>query len=361
MGLWGDDKDKNAQVSEAVAAGIEKAMGPVMERLTAMAAESLNAALEAQKNSAKEMSDAFLAGLKGETDNVYKELLSALSENAKTQGELLAKIKEETDELKEVAKLQAEAAADAKEAKEGLVAAAREMKTSAESAFAGIKDALGTISAVYERSSDTLTELVSKEDKIVAEQKEVFANAAKDILAAQEKWTESFTKCENELARDYTGLFESLNRTIQSVESYSQALAESSESLKNASEQTLTALKESSQAANAAFTESTQKNTEALANTIKASNDTLTESIKASNAALTESVKATKDALTETVSTLTESLKSENASYKASLDAGIKETFKVFDEESAKLAETLSKTGQEIADAAANIPKALRG
>ncbi|MBP5305282.1 MAG: hypothetical protein J6Z02_05480 [Lachnospiraceae bacterium] len=92
MGLWGDDKEKNAQVSEAVAAGIEKAMGPFVERLTAMAAESLNAALEAQKNSAKEMSDTFLANLKGETDNVYKELLSALSENATTQGELLAKI-----------------------------------------------------------------------------------------------------------------------------------------------------------------------------------------------------------------------------------------------------------------------------
>ncbi|MBP5305283.1 MAG: hypothetical protein J6Z02_05485, partial [Lachnospiraceae bacterium] len=88
-----------------------------------------------------------------------------------------------------MAKLQAEAAKDTKDAKEGLVSAARELKESAESAFEGIKDALGTISAVYERSSDTLTELVSKEDKIVAEQKEVFANAAKDILDAQEKWT----------------------------------------------------------------------------------------------------------------------------------------------------------------------------
>ena len=60
MGIWGDDKDKNASVSEAVAAGIKEAMGPVMESFLKMSEDALNNALTAQKESAKEMADAFL-------------------------------------------------------------------------------------------------------------------------------------------------------------------------------------------------------------------------------------------------------------------------------------------------------------
>ena len=306
MGIWGDDKDKNASVSEAVAAGIKEAMGPVIEGILKMSEDTLNTAMEAQKKSASEMAEAFLSALTKQTDAVYTDLLSNLNESVKLQRELNDTLKSEIAELKAIAEMQKETAVLSKEAADSLKAGAadvnntlkttagevagilgenaKEMRAAAESTFSGIRDAQIKISNVYENMSDSATALVSREDKIVKNQKELLDEAAEKLLNLQKDWTENFTKCEQTLSGSYAAIFEKLDKTTESVKAYGSAL----------------------------------------------------------------------DAATE-------SLKTGVASYNESINSGIKETFAVMDGEAAKLAKTLTETGQQIADAAANIPKALRG
>lgn len=360
MALFGDSKEekKAAELSEhisrnvagTIAESIRLCMEPVFAELAGVIRTSLTESTELQKQTTENMATEFLSLLKQQTNEVYGAL-------------------------------NAEAAS--------LVEAQKESNTAFKTVQESLTNSITQLTQISTEQKQIAEELRAMEQKRSAEYDEVLGkmqNTLTQINATYDKIVSGTAKNLEEQNRMLTETMQEQNRTLtEAVQAQSRTTAEAIQTLGSTTAEKLqeqsTATTETLQAQNNTLAETKQLVSE-LSNSMETLKSgwvdkyigcdealsknaaTLLETIDKSNRAMqysTEAFDKAASVLQSGLASMEEKLVTSKKNYEAGMEQNVSRILEVMDHQIAGIAETLSKTAEDISEAAEKIPKALRG
>ena len=356
MAIWSDDK-KNKEMTETIISGISstvadsitKTMQPVFTELADIMREALLQGRTEQNKAAADMAES-IRGMK-----VIMEQMTGAMQNMQTvansQQDILAR-------LAEVQRAQEQTQ--------------KSLTTECETAFSGVRDIQNKLSNLYDGIGNGATALVAREEGVVKNQAKVLDKAVADI----EKLQEALTK-------DYGAVFEELTKSVATLNDFSKTLEgvskEMSSSLttyRHDMDQTLTTYREGLDRTLTTYRDGMDRSIstykQGIDETLKTYRDGIDNSMSSYKQGIDSSMSSYKqgiddtlstyrDGTDKTVETIRKSMDEACEKLKTNIEGTVRDTFAVIDKELAQATETLGKTTEEVNEAAARLPKAIRG
>lgn len=182
----------------------------------------------------------------------------------------------------------------------------KSLTTECETAFNGVRDIQNKLSNLYDGIGNGATALVAREEGVVKNQAKVLDKAVADI----EKLQEALTK-------DYGSVFEELTKSVSTLNDFSHVMENVSKDIR----ETLTIYR----------------------------ND------------MDQTLTTYREGLDRTLTTFRDGIDGSIKAYKEGIEGTVRDTFAIIDNELAEATKTLGRTTEEINEAAARLPKAIRG
>lgn len=345
MAIWSDDK-KNKEMAEAIISGISstvadsitKTMQPVFAELAGIMKEALLESKSEQNKAAADMAES-IKGMKAIMESMTKTMQQMETISASEQSIL--------NSLAEVQRAQEQTQ--------------KSLTTECETAFNGVRDIQNKLSNLYDGIGNGATALVAREEGVVKNQAKVLDKAVADI-----------EKLQDALTKDYGSVFEELSKSVSTLNDFSHVMENVSKDIRetltiyrNDMDQTLTTYREGLDRTLTTFRDGIDGSMKAYKEGIDGSMNSykqgIDDSLSTYQAGMTETMTSYREGTDKTVATIQKSMEDACKALTANIEGTVRDTFAVIDNELAEATKTLGRTTEEINEAAARLPKAIRG
>ena len=353
MAIFGDDSKKTKEMTDAIVEGISatiadsvtKAMQPVF---TELAGELKNALGESKAQQAQASADL------AEAVRGMQKLMEGMAAGMQTLQKVTDSQQAVLERLAEVQKAQE--------------ATQKSLTKECEEVFGGIREAQQKLASTYDDITKGSTALVAREEGVVKTQKQVLDKATEDLLSLQTKWTDNVTKANAGLTSTYDKMFKEMESTIASLKTYTDTLGAAGTAMNTACDtfskkldDTLTGFDTRLGGALDGFASKTGEALTGFDTRLGGALDGFNSKTDSTLTGFGTKTGAAFDAFSKQLdSTLTDMNKGFDT-FSNRMEGAVSGTFDNIDKQLGSAVSTLGKTTEEINEAVAKIPKALRG